>query len=297
VEDLELYARLRAGNRLHGGRCGALRVGNRRIRIDGLDGGLIALLAERWGRFFECRAPADPWCVLELLPAEPAGWLAAAPGETYRLEAINDAAHRVVVSYSFAICESVSPGRWRAAVHLEGAELPGRVFDNLLRWLTARLTLELGGLALHAGGVLRGDRAYLFAGASGSGKSTAIALSAPATSLGDDMAVVLPGREHWLVPALPFDNAERIDHDPPRGLFPVAGIWRLLQADEHRAERPEPALAVASLLGCAAFPWSMPDERERLLQQATRIAHSGLYAHLRFRPDPGFWGCLPAAAD
>ena len=42
------------------------------------------------------------------------------------------------------------------------------------------------------------------------------------------MALLRPGPRGWIAPALPFDNAERVDHEPPRGLFPVAGVWRVV---------------------------------------------------------------------
>ena len=279
-----------------------MRIGNRSILIEGLDARQVQLLAERWGPFLEARPFSTPWARLQLLPAENRGWLEQErPGELYRLESLNDPAHRVVVSYNFAVCEGPIPGTWRVAINGRAAEPAGRIFDNVLRYLTARMALDLGGFALHGGGVLRAGRAYVFAGASGSGKSTAIGLSSPSTSLGDDMALILPGTRGWLAPALPFDNSERITVEPPRGLFPLAGIWRLYQAQDHAVERPQTSLAVASLLGCTSFPWVLPELDERLLQQVTRLVQDELFAHLHFRKDAQFWTILvqnaPALGD
>ena len=181
---------------------------------------------------------------------------------------------------------------WRVAVNQATEEPQERILDNVLRYITARMALALGGFALHAGGVLRDGRAWLFAGPSRSGKSAAVSLSAPATSLGGDFAVALPGRNSWLVPALPFDNSARIAHDPPRGLFPLAGIWRLHQAEHHAVERPAPVQATASLLACAAFPWALPELADRLLEQVSCCVADGCFGHLEFRQDAGFWSVL-----
>lgn len=292
VSEMELFARLREAELPWGEECRLLRIGNRRIRLEGLDPHLAAVLGQRWGGFLEQPGPDEPWGVLQLLRWPDGGWLDWRPGEPYRVEAVNDTERRVVVSYNFALCAAETPQVWRAAINQATQEPRERILDNLLRYLTARMALALGGFALHAGGVLRGGRAWVFAGPSRSGKSAAVALSAPAASLGDDFAVVLPGRHSWLVPALPFDNSARIVHDPPRGLFPLAGIWRLHQSDRHAVERPAPAQAAASLLACTAFPWALPELADVLLEQVNRCVADGCFGHLEFRHDGGFWSAL-----
>jgi hypothetical protein len=166
--------------------------------------------------------------------------------------------------------------------------------DNAARYLVARLAIERGGLALHGAGVRRDSRAWIFAGPSGAGKTTAMRLSAPAESLGDDFAVVVPFEGGWAAPALPFDNTESGPDNPVRGLTPLAGVWRIFQADRHRVERPSGVLAQASLLACAAFPWALPDLSDRAGESVSLFAASGRFGHLHFAPDPGFWPLLTA---
>jgi hypothetical protein len=57
-------------------------------------------------------------------------------------------------------------------------------------------------------------------------------------------------------------------------------------------ERPSGVLAQASLLACAAFPWALPDLAERLGGSVAAFAASGLFGHLHFALDPGFWPLL-----
>ena len=145
---------------------------------------------------------------------------------------------------------------------------------------------------MHSAGVLHDGRAWLFAGASGSGKSTVVALLAPATSLGDDFGLVVPVDGRWCAPALPFDNSEEIRHAPPEGLFPVAGIWRLHQADRTRVDPPPRGRAVSSLMGCTAFPWALPELSEAVLEHVERFVRESSYLHLQFTRKVDLWTVL-----
>jgi hypothetical protein len=246
-------------------------------------------LDARFRGFLEPLGHGAPRSFVRLVRGDGTGWLPRwRPGDGYRIEAEAGEGPLVVRSYSFALVPELT-GAWRLAVEDLGVEPIGRVLENAIRYLVARLVLEQGGLALHGAAVLREGQAFIFAGPSGSGKSTAMRLSAPATSLGDDFAVVLPHAGGWAAPALPFDNSESASENPPRGLFPLAGIWRLFQADRHRVEQPSGVLAQASLLACTAFPWALADLADRAGESIAAIAASGRFGHLHFAPDPGFW--------
>ena len=168
----------------------------------------------------------------------------------------------------------------------------GRVVENVLRLLLARHVVEQGGVPFHAAGVVRDDRAHLLAGPSGAGKTTAVALSAPCVRLGDDFGFAVPGPEGWRTAAVPFDNAERGDADPPRGWFPLAGVWRLYQAPATRLETPSEMVRDLSILACAAAPWSMPELAVALMDTVDRLGREVPSGHLHFRPEPGLWDCI-----
>lgn len=288
----EARARLARLDRSAGSAGRDLTIGNDTIRMTGLSDEFAATLDARFGGFLTAAGSKTARLVVRTVRGDGAGWLPRwKPGEGYRLEADAEAGPLVVRSYNLALVPEIS-GAWRLAVEPRGDEPLGRIFENATRYLVARLAVESGGLALHGAGVLRGRRAFVFAGPSRSGKTTAVRLSAPAGSLGDDFAVVLPAADGWATAALPFDNAEAALSDPPRGLFPVAGVWRLFQAERHRIERPSGVLSQSSLLACAAFPWALPDLADRAGEAVAAIAASGLFGHLHFAPDPGFWPLL-----
>ena len=292
----EARARLHILDRPAGSASRDLLVGEDTIRFEGLSEAFAATLDARWGGFLTAAGGAEARIVVRTMRGDGAGWLPRfRPGELYRLEADATDGPLVVRSYHFALAPETS-GAWRLVIEEQNDEPVGRILDNAARYLVARLAIERGGLALHGAGLRRRGRAFIFAGPSGAGKTTAMRLSAPAESLGDDFAVVLPTAGGWAAPALPFDNREVAPSSPVRGLIPLAGVWRLFQAGRHRVERPSGVMAQASLLACAAFPWALPDLADGAGESVAAIAASGLFGHLHFAPDPGFWALMPAEA-
>jgi hypothetical protein len=293
-----MYERLRSLGSGLGELARTLRIGSWQLRLDGLDDALATALERRFGPFLSREEHPAPRATVTLLRAGPAGWLdAPAPGEHYRLEAVYGPARRVIASYHFALCALPGGRAWRVGLTDRAPEPQERAVDNALRVVVASLALAEDGFAMHAAAVLRDGRAWVFAGPSRSGKTTAVGLARPARSLGDDFALVVRRAGGWHVPATPFDNAERVVEAPPAGLHPLAGIYRLYPAGETRVERPAASLAVASLVGCAAFPWALPEAADALLERASRLAGEGRFAHLHFRKDAALWDTLTPFAD
>jgi len=270
-----------------------LILGSRAIRIEGLDAPLARRLESRWGGFLSRSSAARSRATVRLLRAGADLWLdAPSQGEIYRIEALNEPPDRVVASYHFAIGADAAQGAWRVGITDQADEPIERIVENAVRHVAARVATEDGGFAMHSAGVARNGRAWLFAGPSRAGKSTAVRLSAPATSLGDDFGLVLPGDAGWVAPALPFDNSEQVEHEPPDGELSVAGIWRLYQSPEIRVEDPPHGLAVASLMGCVAFPWTLPEFADGLLERVERFVSEGRFHHLHFNATEPFWSHL-----
>jgi hypothetical protein len=192
-------------------------------------------------------------------------------------------------SYAFAAAPAGPAGAWRIALHPDPVEPAGRTVENAVRCILGRACVETGGFSLHGAGVLRGGRAHIFAGKSNSGKTTAVSLSPQCIPLGDDYALLLPYREGWAAPAVPFDNSEEAPADPPRGLHPIEGVWRLFQSPENRLEIPAEPARTASILACIANAETVSDMVDRLVDNVGRFAAQVRYGHLHFRKDPGFW--------
>jgi hypothetical protein len=214
------------------------------------------------------------------------------------MEARGDADVRAIVSYNFALGRAVSGDEsWSLAITSGTLELPERILENAVRFLLAVVALDDGGFAMHSAGVLYDGRAYLYAGPSRSGKSTAVAASAPARNLGDDFGLVVPGPGGWWTAAVPFDGSERVAADAPRGLYPVAAIWRLYQSSEVRIDHPSAPVATASLLSCVAFPWAYPERAGELLDHVRRFVDESRFGHLQFALDSDLYSELLERQD
>jgi len=291
VQDLES---LQALDHPRGEHRRRLRVGAWEMVLEGLESELCDLVDKRWGGFVEGETIASPALTLRIFEAgtelSPQLW---SPGEVYKIEGEIVQGRLLVRAHHFVMCREDAGARiWRLGIIRTPHEPPDRIVENAVRYLTARLAVEKGGVALHGAGVLRDGRAYVLAGPSRSGKTTAVRLSAPSVSLGDDFAILLPGEGAWWTAAVPFDNSEEAPANPPRGSFPVAGVWRLHHAPRARVEALRPARAVASLMGCAAFPWAMPDMADQVLEHVGRFIAESTFLHLYFREEPDFWKLL-----
>ncbi len=264
-----------------------------RCRISGLDDGLARDLDRRYGGFVD----ADPVSgtdaddvTLAVCVAGGDGWLRdAGRGGPYRLEPWVADSVAVVLSDFWALADLGGTRSWKLALTRPSIEPTERAVDNALRLIVARRALERGGFALHAAGVLHRGVAHLLAGPSRSGKSTAARLADDGWSLGDDFGVIVAAETDWVVPALPFDNAERIEGLVRRELFPLGRVWRIHQAKAPRVELPPAGIASASLLACTAFPWVFPEASGILADRVQRLVREGRFAHLHVALGRSLW--------
>jgi len=90
----------------------------------------------------------------------------------------------------------ITRGSWKAWLELSSdAFYPN--LEYFLRVLCALLAYRNGGLLMHAAGLLVAGQVHLFIGHSGSGKSTAVALSPHAVALGDDLILLRSEEAGW----------------------------------------------------------------------------------------------------
>lgn len=171
--------------------------------------------------------------------------------------------------------------------------------DYFLRGVLALLAFRQGGLLIHAAGLLRAGRAFLFSGRSGAGKSTTtrVSLDLPGVAaLSDDLVLLMPGPDGWLAQGTPFWNPET-----PQALRtgqtacgPLAGLFRLVQDKAVFARPLGPAEAVAGLL--SDLPIVPVDARRvpALLSRLNNLVAATPVAELHFRPEPSLWSAVDA---
>ena len=273
----------------------ALSIGPWSFAVLGLDRDTNHRLRHRWGGFGRPGHLVDPDLTLACADCRAGGSLGLGPwsaGEAYRLEGALVEGRPVVRSYNFCMAPcGERPGLWKVVLGGAAGEPLERTVENAVRCLVSRLALLAGGFALHGAGVRREGDTWIYAGKSGAGKSTAVALTSPCESLGDDFAVAIPWSGTWSTCAVPFDNSEQAPDSPVSGLLPLGAILRLFHAaagEPDRVEEPSAVLRTASLLNAVMLPGLFPDLGDTVLRNVSRYAADHRFGHLMFHRDPEF---------
>ena len=190
----------------------------------------------------------------------------------------------------FPLSDLRKPG-WLGVVNGEDLVQPN-VIENFLRVFAAYQALSARGIVLHSAGLVIDDRAYLFAGRSGAGKTTLTRKGhqAGAGVLSDDVNLVLPGAGGYEAHAVPFTGEFGRTLAQVGGLaaYPVAGLVLLERGERLDVEPIRPSAAVARLLVASPFVNTESAVAESLLEVlSTLVARLPVIA-LRCRREDGF---------
>lgn len=164
----------------------------------------------------------------------------------------------------------------------------GGNIENFLRVLYAWLCIEDNSLLLHACGISRHQRGYVFFGPSGSGKTTTARLSANDTILSDDLVIIKKNRGRFLVYGTPFrgdlPEAPRTNQSAD-----LAGAYALTKDSRHFLAPLAPSEAVARLAQCVPFVMQQPQSALRVMDICRDLVTLVPVRMLHFRLDSGFW--------
>ena len=143
------------------------------------------------------------------------------------------------------------------------------------------------GLMVHSSCIVEGDRAFLFAGQSGAGKSTVAMLSEPRKILSDEATLIKLEPMGAFVFDSPFRSETKPSFDPDP--LPLAGIHLLQQSPTIERKQIKSSEAVFRLMD-KIFYWAVdPAETIKLLTMCGKLAELVPAFELLFQKNDLFW--------
>lgn len=160
--------------------------------------------------------------------------------------------------------------------------------DSVLRIVHTLILATRGGFLVHAASAIRDDRAYLFAGVSGAGKTTISRLAPPhVTLLTDEVSYVRPEKDGYRAYGTPF--AGELAKAGENRSAPLAAIFLLHQGPENRIESVDTSEVATALMRHILF---FSDDHElvaRVFHSACQLIESVPVRRLIFTPDRLVW--------
>jgi hypothetical protein len=164
-------------------------------------------------------------------------------------------------------------------------------FDACLRVLLATVLPLHGCVLIHAASVAVNRAGFVFAGVSGSGKTTISRLSKTGRVLNDEISALRLTDRGIVVAATPFWG-EMGTGPACRRQFPLQGLYFLEKGLAHNIIPLPVQNALQPLLRCLCVFSNNPDDQGRMLDLAIQIVGAHCCATLVFAKDPSVWTYL-----
>jgi len=160
--------------------------------------------------------------------------------------------------------------------------------DSVTRIICSFLLAGAPGFLLHASSLVRNGRAFVFCGPSGAGKTTMTRLAPnDARLLTDEISCLRKTNGVWHAFGTPFAGELATSGD--RISAPVAGVFRLQHAAEHRVEMLSTVDAVRAIMRNVLVFGHEPDLQGRALDAVCDLVSTVPAARLNFLPEPSVW--------
>jgi len=148
-----------------------------------------------------------------------------------------------------------------------------------------------GGFQLHASSAIRNDRAFLFAGVSGVGKTTTARLApADAIVLTDEISYVRRSESGYRAYGTPF--AGELARPGANASAPIERVCLLKQSSQNRLLPVTRAQAVRALMRHVLFFAQDNELVERVLDSVVRFASSVEVVEMEFTRDGRGWDLI-----
>jgi hypothetical protein len=163
--------------------------------------------------------------------------------------------------------------------------------NSFLRFVYSLVLLKELGFLVHASGLIRNQKGYIFPGKSGVGKTTIARLSPEAILLSDDIPLVKM-MDTPLIFGTPFWGDLAVGGEKTSA--PLAGIYFPVKDKKNYTERLKPRQVFAKLLPNVVFFFKSEKFSKQLFDLCFDLATKVSGYELHFLPDISFWECIDA---
>ncbi|MFZ0052447.1 MAG: hypothetical protein WAK96_11790 [Desulfobaccales bacterium] len=165
---------------------------------------------------------------------------------------------------------------------------------NVLRLLYFFGFLQKEGLLLHASGLVRQDRAYVFPGVSAAGKTTVVRHSPGMPVLSDEVVAVRPGGRNGVPVAFGTPFFGGWGRPGEKLHAPIQGLYFPVKSKANRLEPLTPQEMLTRLLPCIFCYTILPARLEKLFDCASRLVTRVPGFSFHFKPGAEMWETLDA---
>jgi len=163
--------------------------------------------------------------------------------------------------------------------------------DSLLRIVHSLVLAKQRGFLVHASSAIRKNRAFIFSGVSGAGKTTISRLAPPdVTLLTDEISYVRRNGDNYLACGTPF--AGELGRPGANASAPISDFYFLEKGPENRIEPIAAADAVRRLMRNILFFVHDPDLVAQVFQSACEFVSLVPMHRLVFVPDRRVWDII-----
>ncbi len=163
--------------------------------------------------------------------------------------------------------------------------------NSFLRFVYSLVLLKELGFLVHASGLVKNEKGYIFPGKSGAGKTTITRLSPGATLLSDDIPLVKIG-DAPLIFGTPFWGDLAVAGEKTSA--PLTGIYFPIKDRMNYTERLKPRQVIEKLLPNVVFFFKNEKFSKQLFNLSFDLATKVPAFELHFFPNPSFWECIDA---
>lgn len=245
-----------------------------------------ATRAQILARYVAFMVPFDPNALTVRVRSEPGDLFI--PFEKYGVWQIRTTMQNGLIHF-----ESHAEKGWvdRTARRGEVILRPRGNIENYLRVLYAWLALDHHSLLLHACGIIRDGKGYVFFGPSGSGKTTTATLSAAYTILSDDLVIIKQVEGTYHACGVPF-RGDLPEAPRTNATAELYGLFMLVKDTHHFLAPLALPDAVTQLVRCVPFVMLQPENARRVTDVCLDLATRVPVRALHFRRDAGFWDVI-----